>query len=99
MADIPKAPPGFATCNVHNGTQDLWAQGATRQVNHLVRREVHGTPGLTLCGLTRFDAYGRSADLPGWSIGGGVSGPNIEQTPCAACWAKASEVAAPEEAT
>lgn len=90
MVDIPTAPSGFATCNVHNGAQTLLAPGATRQVNHLVRRGEHGgTPGDTLCGLTRFDRDDRPADLPGWTIGGGVSGPTIEQVRCGACWSEA----------
>lgn len=78
---IPTAPAGHQTCNVHDGTQDLWAVGATRQINHLVKIP---TGGPTLCGLTRF---GKDADLPGWSMGGGVSGPNIEQIRCPECWA------------
>lgn len=82
---IPRPPAGFQTCNVHDGRQDLWAAGATRQVNHLV--VVGDGNGPTLCGLTRF---GQDADLPGWSMGGGVSGPSIEQAPCEACWAAAT---------
>lgn len=79
-ADIPRPPKGYQTCNVHDGRQDLWAKGARRQVNHLVAVP---TSGPTLCGLTRF---GKDADLPGWSMGGGVSGPSIVQAPCPACW-------------
>lgn len=80
-SDLPKAPPGHACCNVHNGTQDLWAEGATAQISHLVAVP---TGGPTLCGLTRF---GDDADLPGWSMNGGVSGPGVTQHRCAACWA------------
>ena len=79
-AEIPRAPKGYQTCNVHDGRQDLWAKGARRQVNHLVAVP---TSGPTLCGLTRF---GPNADLPGWSMGGGVSGPSIVQAPCPSCW-------------
>lgn len=79
-ASIPRAPSGYQTCNVHDGRQDLWAAGARRQVNHLVAVP---TSGPTLCGLTRF---GKDADLPGWSMGGGVCGPTVEQVPCRACW-------------
>lgn len=75
-------PPGFEALNVHNGTQDLWAQGATRQVCHLITA---GKPTLgTLCGKSLF---GPSADLSGWSRGGGVFGPGIEQVKCQDCWA------------
>ena len=77
---IPKAPPGYQTCNVHDGTQDLWAQGATRQINHLVAVPTNGP---TICGLTRF---GKDADLPGWSMGGGIAGPDVAQIKCAVCW-------------
>lgn len=84
MSEIPKAPPGYQTCNVHNGTQDLWAADATSQINHLVKVP---TSGPTLCGLTRF---GKDADLPGWSMGRGVSGPKVQQIQCAECWASAT---------
>lgn len=51
---------------------------------HLVRsvKREHGggTPGPTLCGVDRF-----AADAPGWSVGGGVSGPGITHTPCPGC--------------
>lgn len=88
MNDIPAAPAGFLTCNVHNGRQDLAADGATVQVNHLVAANGRGgTPGDTVCGLTRF---GPNADLPGWSMGGGVFGPAITQHKCPACWAGVS---------
>ena len=83
-ASIPRAPQGFQTCNVHDGKQNLWAPGARRQINHLVAVP---TAGPTLCGLTRF---GPDADLPGWSMGGGVFGPAIEQVPCGDCWTAAT---------
>ncbi len=79
---IPKAPTGYQTCNVHDGHQTLLAEGATRQVNHLVAVP---TSGPTLCGLTRF---GPNADLPGWSMGGGVYGPDVTQIECVECWAE-----------
>lgn len=82
-APIPKPPAGYQTCNVHDGKQDLWAVGARRQINHLAPKP---TSGPTLCGLTRF---GKDADLPGWSMGGGVYGPSIEQVPCHKCWEEA----------
>jgi hypothetical protein len=52
---------------------------------HLVR-QLHrgGTPGPTLCGTDRF---GDAA--PGWSLGGGISGPGIVHKPCPGCAAAA----------
>jgi hypothetical protein len=47
---------------------------------HLVRWAERGTPGPTLCGIDRF-----AKDGPGWSVGGGVSGPGIIHTPCPGC--------------
>lgn len=83
----PAPPPaGLIRCNVHDGTQDLLAKGASRQVSHLVRwaGQTAGASGDTLCGLTRF---GPAPDLPGWSMGaGGVGGPRVEQVNCQACW-------------
>lgn len=93
---MPTPPPGFAACRVHNGRQDLLAQGATRQTTHLVALDEKGSNGgrPTVCGLTRFDTRNdqheiiRPADLPGWSMGGGVSG--VEQVECESCWTGAS---------
>lgn len=53
---------------------------------HLVRETNRGTPGPTLCGIDRF-----AKDAPGWSVGGGVSGPGITHTPCGGCVAVARE--------
>ena len=48
---------------------------------HLVRMAATGgTPGPTLCGIDRF-----AEGAPGFSIGGGVTGPGIEQGPCPGC--------------
>lgn len=47
---------------------------------HLVRTTSRGTPGPTLCGIDRF--HPKSA---GWSVGGGVSGPDIQHEPCDGC--------------
>lgn len=48
---------------------------------HLVRSVAGGgTPGPFLCGGDRF-----GPDAPGWSLRGGVSGPNVTQQPCAGC--------------
>ncbi len=46
----------------------------------LVRSTDRGTPGPTLCGLDRF-----ARDSPGWSVGGGVTGPGIVNERCADC--------------
>lgn len=51
---------------------------------HLVRSTSSGTPGPTLCGINRF-----AKDGPGWSVGGGISGPDIPQIPCDGCVAHA----------
>jgi hypothetical protein len=52
---------------------------------HLLRRDDRGgTPGPTLCDIDRFDPVG-----PGWSVGGGVSGPGIELSACERCVAVA----------
>ena len=47
---------------------------------HLVRSTRRGTPGPTLCGIDRFHK-----ESPGWSVGGGVSGPDIRHIPCTDC--------------
>lgn len=47
---------------------------------HLVRTTSRGTPGGTLCGIDRTDPDG-----PGWSVGGGMQGPDIEHKPCPGC--------------
>lgn len=47
---------------------------------HLVRMIRSGTPGPTLCGLDRF-----APDAPGWSVGGGVRGPDDAPHACPNC--------------
>lgn len=47
---------------------------------HLVRMTDRGTPGDTLCGIERFGPTGG-----GWSVGGGITGPGVERSACAAC--------------
>lgn len=47
---------------------------------HLVRGTRHGTPGKLLCGIDQ-----HAKDGPGFSVGGGVSGPDINQVPCPGC--------------
>lgn len=54
-----------------------------RALVHLVRHvRGRGTPGPTLCGIDRFS---NDPDRPGWSVGGGLSGPNIKHEPCHGC--------------
>ena len=53
---------------------------------HLVRRTRVGTPGSTLCRIDRFAKGGA-----GWSVGGGVTGPNIKHDPCGGCVAVAAD--------
>jgi len=53
---------------------------------HLVRQAATGTPGPTLCGIDRF-----ADDSPGWSVGGGISGPGITHKPCPGCATAARE--------
>ncbi|AYN56875.1 hypothetical protein PBI_ANDREW_61 [Arthrobacter phage Andrew] len=47
---------------------------------HLVRMTDTGTPGKTLCGIERF-----GPGNGGWSVGGGITGPGVERSACAAC--------------
>lgn len=47
---------------------------------HLVRRVRVGTPDPTLCDIDRFAPGG-----PGWSVGGGVTGPNYRHIACEGC--------------
>jgi hypothetical protein len=54
---------------------------------HLIRQKAgKGTPGPTLCGIDRF-----AEDAPGWSVGGGISGPGIVHKPCPGCAGAARE--------
>jgi|SRR6185437_5835814 len=53
---------------------------------HLVRAARTGTPGPTLCGIDRFHP-----DSAGWSVGGGISGPDIVHVPCPGCAGAARE--------
>lgn len=52
---------------------------------HLVEHYYSGA-GPALCGIDR-----HAKDSPGWSLGGGLSGPNIPQIPCEGCVAVAKE--------
>lgn len=87
---MPKPPAGFEACRVGSGPQ----------VTHLVLCDSKGNGGRpTMCRLTRFDTKDREtgkvllrADLPGWSMGGGVSGPSVEHIECPECYARIAEV-------
>lgn len=87
---MPKPPKGFAACRV----------GHNPQITHLVILDSAGSNGgrPTLCRLTRFPTRGTNgetlleADLPGWSMGGGVSGPNVEQVECPVCYARLGQL-------
>lgn len=81
---MPKPPEGFEACRV----------GSNPQVTHLVILDSTGSNGgrPTLCRLTRFRTRGTDgellldADLPGWSMGGGVEGPGVRQIECDDCY-------------
>lgn len=83
----PSPPGGFAICQTGVGAR------RSERINHLVRcNERGGTPGPTVCGLTRFDSKPgvSDADIPGWSMHGGLSGSGVTQTNCPACWTQAT---------
>lgn len=88
---MPCPPAGYeALRSGSDGTFTLFGPHDRVQVTHLIRA---GRPSMgTLCGLTLFAVEGREADVPGWSRGGGVSGPGIRQTRCGACWVTADEI-------
>lgn len=88
---MPEPPAGYAACRV----------GSLRQITHLVILDSEGSNGgrPTMCRLTRFDTRDPGtgarlllADLPGWSMGGGVEGPGVEQVKCPDCWGRAVTV-------
>lgn len=94
MADhtpMPDPPAGFAACRVDYSPQ----------ITHLVILDSKGSNGgrPTMCRLTRFDTRDPEtrevllpADLPGWSMGGGVYGPGVEQVRCQECWTRSEAV-------
>ena len=93
---MPQPPAGFAACRV----------GYSPQVTHLVMLDSKGSNGgrPTMCRLTRFDTRDvdgsvlLAADLPGWSMGGGVTGYDVKQVECPACYARAA-TPTPDETT
>lgn len=58
----------------------LWDGRLADGLVHLVRNTGRGTPGPTLCGVDRF-----AKDGPGFSVGGGISGPGIALAACGGC--------------
>ncbi|AYN58606.1 hypothetical protein PBI_MELONS_60 [Arthrobacter phage Melons] len=73
----------LATCQFSRG--GLFDSRPADKNIHLVRMTASGgTPGPTLCGVDRFAKGG-----PGFSMGGGISGPGVEAVPCPECEAVA----------
>ncbi|QGH74548.1 hypothetical protein HYQ03_gp61 [Arthrobacter phage Kuleana] len=69
----------LATCQFSWG--GLFSTNAVDPKIHLVRMTATaGFAGPTLCGIDRFDKDG-----PGFSMGGGVTGPGIAPVPCPGC--------------
>ena len=85
---MPKAPEGFDACRTMGGSMSLFSAlpPGSVQTSHLVPSD--GWGGSTVCGLTR---HGPDADIPGWSMNGGVSGRNVRQIKCFDCWEKDSQ--------
>jgi hypothetical protein len=80
--------PIIALCTLqfsHGGLFDF-GPAADDYAVHLIRETRRGTPGPTLCGIDRF-----AKDSPGWSRGGGLSGPGIIHKPCPGCATAARE--------
>lgn len=70
---------GYVTLQFHVG--GLFDSEPVDDMIHLVRSAGrHGTPGPTLCGIDRF-----APGTPGWSVGGGVTGPDRTHRPCPEC--------------
>jgi hypothetical protein len=81
------AVTGLATLQFHSG--DLIQERPVDGYKvHLVRSTERGTPGPTLCGIDRFHP-----DTAGWSVRGGVTGPNITHERCPGCAEHLSEFA------
>jgi hypothetical protein len=91
-APFPKAPQGYVACRVI---------GRANTHTHLVALDEQGSNGgrPTVCGLTRFPERDpetrrtiREADIPGWGMGdSGVTGIDVTQTKCEACYAGAEQ--------
>lgn len=89
---FPPAPKGYEACRTI-------VAGANATHTHLVALDAQGSNGgrPTVCGLTRFDKRDpethkviERAGLPGWGMGdSGVTGIDVDQTKCDACYAGA----------
>ena len=87
---MPTPPAGFEACRT----------GYSPQITHLVILDDTGSNGgrPTLCRLTRFPTCGKNgevlldADLPGWSMGGGVQGPGVKQVECPDCYSRLADL-------
>lgn len=84
---LPVPPDGYEALRTGgDGSASLFGPHHPVQITHLIR---DGKPQEgTLCGKTLFDRGDRKADIPGWSRGGGVTGPDITQVRCDDCWAE-----------
>jgi hypothetical protein len=78
---VDKAPVlSLSTLQMGRSLFDELVTGRWAYIAHLVRATERGTPGPMLCGIDRF-----GPDAPGWSLRGGVSGPNVTHPPCPGC--------------
>ncbi len=76
----PYDPTVKALTTLQFASGGLFDSVPTDHLIHLVRSTNRGTPGPTLCGIDRF-----APNAPGWSVGGGVTGPHIVLAPCEGC--------------
>jgi hypothetical protein len=90
--EMPDPPEGYAACRTMGGRMALFGDLGNEQTTHFVKLNERGRhSGPTVCGLTRFDTRNaeglvtRPADIPGWAMNGGVSGPEVIQTVCPDC--------------
>jgi hypothetical protein len=71
---------GLTTCQFAWGGLFDGRPAESPSLIHLVRTSRTGTPGPTLCGIDRF-----APDAPGFSMGGGISGPDFPLAGCERC--------------
>lgn len=70
----------------HGGLLARPAVGEPWSMTHLVVDLVTGGAGRILCGIDRHARRQRDGTpTPGWSVGGGVSGPSIAVIKCEGC--------------
>ena len=80
LDNCPKDPTVRSLITLQFSRGGLFDGKPTDNLVHLVRSTNGGTPGPTLCGIDRF-----AQDCPGWSVGGGLTGPDIHLKPCDEC--------------